>query len=111
MIYKLPIMGGIKDDAPLRGVDGNPLIVIPLEELPGFDKLTGGLTYQVLNYDIESEMCDIELDADEEIHNWLIGLIPSLKQLAKDKGWKLDKTELEKTRKARAEKLEKPEKE
>lgn len=99
--YKLPIMGGVKCDVPLKGVDGNPLVAIPLEELPGFGKLTGGLTYQVLNYDIESEMCEVELEASEESHNWLAALLPQLNDIKKEKGWKLDKTNVIKIRKAR----------
>lgn len=97
-------MGGVKDDKPLKGIEGNSLCIIPLDELPGFDSLEdegGGYSVRNLDYNIDEEWCEIELEASEAVHEWLLNLIPQLRDIAKTKGWKLDKTELEKTRKAR----------
>ncbi|GAJ03147.1 unnamed protein product, partial [marine sediment metagenome] len=60
-----------------------------------------GHAYRCLDYDLENGLVEIELDADEAVHSWLLALVPQLRDIAKTKGWKLDKTELEKTRKAR----------
>lgn len=99
-IYRIPIMGGVKDDIPLKGVEGNPLCCVPLDELRDFPK-GEGYGYTCLSYDVDEEWVEIELEAEETVHNWLLALIPQLRDIARDKGWKLDKTELEKTRLAR----------
>lgn len=93
-------MGGIRDDNPLKGVEGNPLCAIPLNELPNFPE-GESYSYTCPNYDVEEEWVEIELEAEEVVHNWLLALMPQLRDVAKTKGWKLDKTELEKTRLAR----------
>lgn len=103
-VYRVPIMGGVKNDKPLTGVEGNPLCPIPLEELPGYDSLADedqGIGCVSLDYDVDEEWCEIEVEASETFHNWLLNLIPQLRDIAKQKGWKLDKTELAKTREAR----------
>ncbi len=101
-IYKLPIQGKVLNDKPLTGDENNPLSVIPLEELPEYNELDCmGCAYTVLSYDIDNEECEIELRASDAVHEWLLNLMPQLRDIAKQKGWKLDKTELIKTRKAR----------
>lgn len=103
-IYKIPIMGAVIDDRPLKGMGGNPLCAIPLDELPGYNMLTiddSSFSYVAVEYNVDEEWVEIELEASDGVHNWLLGLVPQLKSIAKSKGWTLDKTELEKTRKAR----------
>ncbi len=101
-IYKLPIQGKVLSDKPLSGDGDNPLCVIPLPELPGYDGLGNReYSYTVLSYDIDNEQCEIELQASDAFHEWLLNLLPQLKDIKQSKGWKLDKTELIKVRIAR----------
>ena len=107
-IYKLPIQGKVLNDKPLTGDENNPLTVIPLEELPKYNEVVDcrGCTFTVLSYDIDNEECEIELRASKTVHEWLLNLLPQLESIKQSKGWKLDKTELMKTRQAREENLE-----
>ncbi|MBA7565122.1 hypothetical protein ES708_06797 [subsurface metagenome] len=98
--YTIPCMGKVKNDKPLEGTKGSPLCAIPLDELPDYPEGLGH-GYICLDYDLENGLAEIELDADEAVHDWLLALKPQLKNIAKAKGWKLDKTELEKIKKAR----------
>ena len=103
-IYKLPIQGKVLNDKPLTGDENSPLCPIPLEELPGYDNLAGGdrgIGCVSLDYDVDEEWCEVEIEASETFHNWLLNLIPQLRDIAEQKGWILDKTELMKTREAR----------
>lgn len=103
-VYKIPLMGGCKNDIPLQGVEGNPLCPIPLDGLPGFGNLSPderGFAYTNLNYNIDEEWCEIELEADEVVHDWLLKLMPELKGIANSKGWRLDRTKLDEVRRAR----------
>lgn len=97
-------MGSVKNDQPLQGIRGNPLCPIPLDELPGYYNLPEedqGHSSVCLRYDVDEEWCDLRVEASDAFHAWLLGLMPELKAMSKERGWKLDKTELEKTRKAR----------
>lgn len=103
-IYRVPLIGGVKNDNPLTGVADNPLCPIPIEELPGFDNLSledRGFTTVSLLHDVDGGWCDLEVEASDAFHEWLLNLMSELKAMSKEKGWKLDKTELEKTRLAR----------
>ncbi|MBA7622378.1 hypothetical protein ES703_29755 [subsurface metagenome] len=107
-VYRIPIMGGVVNDKPLKGVESNPLCAIPLDKLPECDALANedrGFSYVVLLYNLDEEEVEVELDATDAFHDWLLNLIPQLKGIAKGKGWKLDKTELVKTKLARGEKV------
>lgn len=96
-IYRMPIMGGVKKLHPLKGIEGNTLQIIPLDKLPGYDQLVSkNCEYVCLEYNIDEEWCDIELNADDAFHNWLQQILPSLKGLAKVKGWLVDKSRVEK---------------
>lgn len=101
-IYKLPIQGKVLNDKPLTGDENNPICAIPLSELPKYNEIGDrdhGFT--VLSYDIDNEQCEIELQASDAFHEWLLNLLPQLKGIKQSKGWKLDKTELIKVRIAR----------
>ncbi|MBA7507347.1 hypothetical protein ES706_06066 [subsurface metagenome] len=103
-VYKLPIRGRVLNDKPLTGDKNNPLCIIPLSELPGYEDLEpndSGFSCVNLNYDIDEGWCEIEVTASEALHEWLLGLMPRVRNIAETKGWKVDKTELEKTKKAR----------
>ena len=108
--YKLPAVGKILNDEPLTGDPNDPITVLNLQELPNYPtSFNEELQREVkepcsmlhLNYNVDEEWCEVEVDASQKFHDWLIDLLPQLMQIKKDKGWKLDKTELEKTRLAR----------
>lgn len=100
--YKLPLVGKILNDKPLTGSQTNPVDVVPIDELPGFKQLEArNFTYTIIDIDVDLENASIELSASEEFHDWLLDLMPKLRNIAKEKGWKLDKTELIKARRAR----------
>jgi len=102
--YKLPIQGTVLSTNPLKGAGNDPIIVIPLGNLPGcpteiVQTLEGvdkevlvGFRYTCLNYDIDEEWCEVELEANEEFHNWLTDILPRLRNIQKEKSWKLDKS-------------------
>ena len=103
-IYRIPIQGTVLNDEPLTGSNQDPLITIELSELPGFDLLQNkGFSLVNLDYDIDEEWGEIELEADDALHEWLLGLIQQLRSIAQARGLVLDKTELEKVRRARQE--------
>ena len=99
--YKLPIMGIALDKNPPKGLRKDPICVIPFDDLPSrptyideeTQKVRGyDVSYNCLNYNIDEEWCEVELEASEEFHNWLTGMLPQLNDIQKEKGWKLDKT-------------------
>jgi hypothetical protein len=105
--YKLPIMGKALETMPLKGDDNDPICVIPLNELPDCpiyfntevqEMLPERYRYTCLDYDIDEEWCEVELEASEEFHNWLTDMLPQLRGFQKAKGWKLDKTKMEKVK-------------
>ncbi|MBA7613547.1 hypothetical protein ES703_20798 [subsurface metagenome] len=83
---------------------------IPLIELPDFptyynekeEAIKYSESYTSLNYNVDEEWCEIELEADEVVHDWLLKLMPELKGIANSKGWRLDKTKLDEVRRARS---------
>lgn len=112
--YKLPIKGTVMERKPLAGAEDDPICVIPFSDLVPKKEIIdaetkekiltselGGFSLVCLNYDIEEEWCEVEIEASNAFHDWLLNLIPQLKDIAKVKGWKLDKTELEKTKEVR----------
>lgn len=105
--YKLPIQGTVLAKEPLTGAKDDALCVIPLNELEPKVEITdpetlktrpvaefGGCRYICWNYNIDEEWCEVELEASEEFHNWLDGMLPQLRGIQKAKGWKLDKSKL-----------------
>lgn len=89
-------MGGVKNDQPLQGVEDNPLMPIPIEELPGFNNLPSeerNFGYTVLQYDLDNECCGIEAEASETFHQWLSNAIANIDAVVKTKGWKLDRSQ------------------
>jgi hypothetical protein len=105
--YKLPIMGKALKGKPLKGDENDPICVIPFGDLPDRptypDEETQelreyGFSYTCLEYNLDEEWCEIELEASEEFHNWLAGILPELNDIKKSKGWKLDKTKMEKVK-------------
>ena len=102
--YKLPISGTVVRENPLEGDKTDPICVIPLGELPTFptffelksqEQIPESFSYTCLNYNLDEEWCEVELEASEAFHNWLAGILPQLKDIQKEKGRKLDKTRLE----------------
>ncbi len=105
--YKLPIQGIALKREPLTGAEDDPICVIPLGEIDGrpthFNEIAQeetqeGCSYTCLDYNIDEEWCEVELEASEEFHNWLAGMLPRLRGIQKAKGWKLDKTKIEKVK-------------
>lgn len=101
--YKIPIHGKVINDNPLTGGGADPLCSFPLAELPNlptyFDKETQQqeperFGYICVEYDLDKEEVLIELEASEEFHNWLVGMLPQLRHIQKKKGWKLDKSKM-----------------
>ena len=102
--YRVPIMGKALNDQPLTGAADNPICTIPFNELPGWDLDRMAYAYTCLEYNVDEGWCDIEVTADETTHDWLLSLLPQMPEIQRNKGWRLDKTELEKLRVARGEK-------
>lgn len=106
-IYKLPIRGTVLKGKPLEGKDDDPIDAIPLGDLPNrptyFNKEADQqskepFSYTCLDYNIDEEWCEVELEASEEFHNWLTSMLPKLRDIQKQKGWKLDKSKMEKAK-------------
>jgi len=103
--YKIPIQGTVIKKEPLTGDETDPVCTFPLAELPNLptyfneesrQEQPEPFGYTCLDYNIDKEWCEVELEASEEFHNWLAGILPQLKDIQKAKGWKLDKTKMEK---------------
>lgn len=103
-LYKLPIQGSVLLRDPLTGLENDPICVIPLHHLPNFPsrfdeikqkEVRETYKYQCLDYNIDEEWCEIELEASEEFHNWLTNILPQLNNIKKVRKWKLDKSRLE----------------
>lgn len=101
--YKLPIQGTVLVKEPLTGNKSDPVCVFPLAELPNLPTYFNEerqreeqepFSYICWNYNIDEEWCEVELEASEEFHNWLSGILPQLNDINKEKGWKLDKSKL-----------------
>lgn len=101
--YKLPIKGIVIMREPLTGAEEDPICVVPIIELvpkkeildpiTGEKRLTGeigGFSYSCLSYNIDEEWCEVELEASSEFHEWLLSILPQLKDIQKEKGWKLE---------------------
>jgi len=111
--YKLPIQGKVLNDDPLTGDENNPVVVIPLNEL--MPKITvttpdgsqievgkfGSYQYTCLEYNVDEEWAMVELEATPEFHDWLLSLLPQMKSIQNQRGWRLNKIEMEKARLAR----------
>lgn len=96
-IYRLPIQGKVLSNAPLTGDENQPLCVIPIVELPGYNP-EYCFNYVCNEYNVDEEWCEVEIEATAEFHNWLTSILPQLNTIKEQKGWKLDKLELEKVR-------------
>ena len=90
--YRLPITGTVLEREPLRGLESDPISVIALSELPSFPtyydeaeqaQIPENFRYICLNYNIDEGWGEIELEASEELHKWLIQLLPQLGQMPK----------------------------
>ncbi len=104
--YKLPIQGKVLSDHPLTGADDDPICPIDISELvPTRQVFNSELGEAVevpkysfamvnLNYNLDEEWCEVELEASEEFHNWTAGILPQLRGIQKEKGWKLDKSKM-----------------
>ncbi len=93
-VYHLPIMGKVLNDKPLTGDKDNPLCLIPLDKLEGFDPDIHGCAITCGEYNLEEEWCEVELEGDEAVHAWLASLLPQLQNIKRAQGWELDKAEL-----------------
>ncbi len=108
--YKLPIMGTALKDEPLQGKKEDPLAVIPIQDLAPkrtvIDPDTEqehevskfDFSFDCLDYNIAEEWCEVEVEAEQGFHDWLAGILPQLNDIKKAKGWKLDKSKLEKVK-------------
>ncbi|GAI94810.1 unnamed protein product [marine sediment metagenome] len=101
--YRLPIVGKVLDDKPLKGDKNDILRVIDLHDLPDyptqFDEesevtVPQGYSIRCREYNIDEEWCEVELEASEEFHNWLSSILPQLNDIKEAKGWKLDKSKM-----------------
>jgi hypothetical protein len=98
--YKLPIMGKVLRREPLKGDSDNPICPIPIEEIPD---MPSGYTRKVLEYNIDEEWCEVEIDADEEFHEWLNRalkpeqdeILSAVEKYVNDNNLKLDKSSVE----------------
>lgn len=101
--YKLPIQGTVLNDKPLTGSKDDPLVVFPIEKLPNSpthydtelkEQVKDSFRFSCLEYNLDEEWCEIELESSEEFHNWLAGILPQLNDIKKARSWKLDKSKL-----------------
>lgn len=93
-LYKIPCMGKVLKEKPLTGDPDNPLCSIPLAQMARAAGVMGIKRYECLEYDLEAETVLIRAEVDTEAHTWITSMLSNLKQVAKDKGWKLDKKSL-----------------
>ena len=102
--YRLPLVGKVLDDEPLTGDENNPLATIDIDLLPGFDGLSSeeqAFCLVNLDYDVDGGWGEVEIGGSETLHSWLESTLGNIDHVYIDRGWSLDKTELEKTRLAR----------
>lgn len=95
-LYEIPCMGKALKGNPLKGDAENPLCSIPLAQMARAVGIKGIQGYHCLEYNLVDETVLIRAEVDTEAHIWIKQMLPTLKQVAKDKGWKLDKSKLEK---------------
>jgi len=77
----------------LTGAEDDPICVSPLDSIAGYP--TGEFqSYTCLNYNIDEGWCEVELEAGEEFHAWLISILPQLRGIQEEKGWRLDKSRM-----------------
>ncbi len=93
-LYKIPCMGKVLKEKPLTGDPDSPLCSIPLIEMSRVAGVNGIRVYECLEYDLVNETVLIRAEVDNEADNWIKGIMKDLKQIAKDKGYKLDKESL-----------------
>ena len=95
--YKLPIQGKALRREPLKGDPSDPICIIDLYSMAGFptvfDELTNlekkeSYSYQCLDYNIDEEWAEVELEASEQFHQWLSQL---LNQYTKDELYEIAK--------------------
>ncbi len=96
--YKIPIIGEVLDDKPLTGSQDNPLCSIPLTKMARDAGIKGLTGYECLEYNVDEGWVLIRAEVDTEAHKWLIGMLLTLPQVAKDRGWRLDTKELQRVR-------------
>lgn len=96
--YKLPIYGILLSKKPPKGDSDNPVQPISLNDLPNppEEVLKGEYKDTPFKYNFNEDWCEVEVEASREVHNWLTALLPQLNDIKKAKGWKLDKSRLEK---------------
>jgi hypothetical protein len=96
--YRLPIYGTLLSKDPPIGDSDSPVQPISLYDLPNppEEVLQGKYTDTPFKYNFDEDWCEVEVKADEVVHNWLAGILPQLRGIQKEKGWKLDKSKLEK---------------
>lgn len=100
--YVLPLKGTVLRLVPLEGAAENPLGPPDLAELLSLvggvssDSTEGDIAMESINYDIENETVEVVIEASPELHEALQRLSPRFKQIAKERGWKLDKSRLPK---------------
>lgn len=92
--YVIPCMGKVLSENPLKGDPANPLCSIPLAQMARAAGITGIKGYECLEYDLDNETVLIRAEVDTEAHTWIKQMLPSLKQVAIEKGHKLDKKAL-----------------
>lgn len=95
-LYKIPCMGKVLKEKPLTGDPKEPLCSIPLAQMARAAGIKGLSGYECLEYNLIDETVLIRAEVDNEADNWIKQMMPTLKQVAKDKGYKLDKSKLEK---------------
>lgn len=109
--YRLPIVGTVLSKEPLTGDAKDPVRPIDISELMPKNKVIdpdtneerevpkysyAARTLGNFDYNVDDECCEAEIDASKECHAWLGSILPQLNDIKKAKGWKLDKTKLEK---------------
>ncbi len=82
--YRFPITGTVLARETLRGDDKDPLCIIPLRDLPDFPTYYDEqrkvdspepLRYECLDYNIDEGWAEVELEASEQLHQWLLRLL------------------------------------
>jgi len=108
--YTLPIRGTLLSEKPLAGGPNDPICPFPITDLPDrptyYDEQLGqdipiGFRLESLDYNIDEGWVEIELDADQAVHNWLqkalkktTGTKSMVEKTCEGKGYKLIRKDL-----------------
>lgn len=88
-VYRVPIMGTIVSDKPLKGKRDDPIRPIPLRDIMKEQGVTGIDGYTSIKYNTTQGWVDVEVEGTEQGHEWLQDILSDLPQIKHNHGWVL----------------------